>query len=156
MSKNKSFNKKKKKKEDANDVLNQVHDLFKEAEVEFPDAFLDRTHRISEENNYAIVRFTTFRHRALFYRNRIKLRNQSIHLDLTKSPVSLLNEARKLTEDNEGIVFCYADINCRCKLRFKNKDYFFRIIRSFNHQKQIVWLFKRFRLVNLCCQWSLF
>ena len=90
---------------------------------------MDRTHRISEENNYAIVRFTTFRHQTLFYRNRIKLKNRSIHLDLTKSPLLLLNEARKLTEDNEGIVFCYADINCRCKLRFKNKDHFFS-----NHQ----------------------
>lgn len=57
------------------------------------------------------------------------MKNRSIHLDLTKSPLLLLNEARKLTEDNEGIVFCYADINCRCKLRFKNKDHFFS-----NHQ----------------------
>ena len=106
----------KKTKEDANDVLNQVHDLLKEAEVEIPDAVLDRAHRISKENNDAIIRFTTFRHRTLFYRNRKKLKNQSIHLDLTKSRLSLLNEARKLIENNEDIAFCYADINCPCKL----------------------------------------
>ena len=41
----------KKTKEDANDILNQVHDPFKEAEVEIPDAVLDRAHRISKENN---------------------------------------------------------------------------------------------------------
>ena len=62
----------KKTKEDANDVLNQVRDLFKEAEVDFPDAVLDRAYRISKENNDVIVRFTTLRHRTLFYRNRKK------------------------------------------------------------------------------------
>ena len=70
-------------KEDANGVLNQVRDLFKEAEVEIPDAVLDRAHRISKENNDVIVRLTAFRHRTLFYRNRKKLKHQSTHLDLT-------------------------------------------------------------------------
>ena len=70
-------------------------------------------------------RITTFRHWTLFYRNRKKLKNKSIHLDLTKSRLSLLNEARKLIENNEDIAFCYADINCRCKLQFKNNDDFF-------------------------------
>ena len=110
MSKNKRFNEKK-TKEDANDVLNQVRDLFKEAEVEIPDAVLDTVHRISKENN-VIIHFTTFRHRTLLYCNRKKLTNQSIHLDLTKSRLLLLNEARKLIENNEDIAFCYADINC--------------------------------------------
>ena len=68
----------------------------------------------------AIFRFTTFRHRTLFYRNRKKLKNQSIHLDLTKFQMLLLNKARKLIKNNEDISFCYADIDCRCKLRFKN------------------------------------
>ena len=68
MSKNKRFNKK--TKQDANDVLNQVRDLFKEAEVEIPYPALDRAHKISKENNDVIVRFTTSRRRTLFYRNR--------------------------------------------------------------------------------------
>ena len=102
----------KKTKNDANDVLNQVHDLFK---VEISDAVLDNAHRISKVNNDVLVRFTTFRHRTLFYRNRKKLKNQSIHL-------SSLTEARKLIENNEDIAFSYADINCRCKLWFKNND----------------------------------
>ena len=61
MSKNKRFNEKK-TKEDANDVLNQVRDHFKEADVEIPDAVLDTVHRISKENNDVIIHFTTFRH----------------------------------------------------------------------------------------------
>ena len=60
----------KKAKEDANDALNQVRDLFKEAEVEIPYPALDREHKVSKENNDVIVRFTTPRHRTLFYRNR--------------------------------------------------------------------------------------
>ena len=120
MSKNKRFT-----EEDANDVLNQARDLFKKAEVEIPDAVLDGSHRISKENNDVIISFTTFRHRTLFYRNCKKLKNQSIHLDFTKSRLSLLNEARKLIENNENIAFCYADINCRCELRFKNNDELF-------------------------------
>ena len=64
-------------------------------------------------------------YRTLSYRNRKELKNQSIHLDLTKSRLSLLNEARKLIEYRIHIAFCYADINCRCKLRFKNNDEFF-------------------------------
>ena len=77
------------------------------------------------KNMNIIVRFTTFRHRTLFYRNRKKLKNRSIHLDLTNFRLSLLNEARKLIENNEDIAFCYADVNCRCKLRFKSNDEFF-------------------------------
>ena len=84
---------------------NQVRDLFKEAEEEIPHAVSDRAHKISNENDDAIVCF-----------NRKKLKNRSIHLDLTKSRLSLLNEARKLIENNDDIAFCYADINCRCKL----------------------------------------
>ena len=106
----------KKTKEDTHNVSNQVRYLFKEAEVEILDAVLDRVHRISKENNDVIVRFTTFRHGTLFYRNRKKLKNLSIHLYLIKSQLSLLNEAKKLIKNNEDIAFCYADINCRCKL----------------------------------------
>ena len=115
----------KKTKEDANDVLNQVRDLFKEAEVGIADAVLDRAHRISKGSDDAIVRFTIFRHRILFDCNRKKLKNQSIHHDLTKSRLSLLNGARKLIENIEDIVFCFADINRRCKSRFKKNDEFF-------------------------------
>ena len=47
MSKNKRFNEKNKRR--CKYVLNQVCHLFKEAEVEIPDAVLDRAHRISKE-----------------------------------------------------------------------------------------------------------
>ena len=106
-------------------MMYHVRDLFKEAEVQIPDAVLDRVHRITKENIDVIVRFTTFWHRTLFYHNRKKFKNQSIHPDLTTSRLSLSNEARKLIENNEDIAFCYVDINCRCKLQFTNNDEFF-------------------------------
>ena len=119
----------KKNSETADDVLNQVRNLFKEADVVIPEAVLDRAHRVSKESNDIIVRFTTFRHRTLFYRNRKKLENKSIHLDLTKSRLQLLNDARNMTENDGDVNFCYADINCRAKLRFKNnRELFFESI----------------------------
>ena len=139
----------KKIKQDANDVLNQVRNLFKEAEVEIPDAVLDRAHRISKENNYAIVHFTIFRRRTLFYRNRKKLKNQIIHLDLTKSRLSLLNEARM-----KILLFVMQISTAAVSYDLRTTMNFFRNIRCF--KKQIIWLIKRFKRVNLCCQWSLF
>ena len=119
----------KKTKEDANDVLNQVRDLLKDAEAEIPDV---QVHRISKDNNDVIVRFITFRYRTLFYHNRKKLKTQSMHLNYTKSRLPLLNEARNLIENNEDLAFCYADINCRCKLRFKyNDELFFKSVDVF-------------------------
>ena len=52
----------KKTKEDANDVLNQVRDLFKEAEVGIADAVLDRAHRISKENNDVVGKLLEIEH----------------------------------------------------------------------------------------------
>ena len=41
-------------------MMYHVRDLFKEAEVQIPDAVLDRVHRITKENIDVIVHFTTF------------------------------------------------------------------------------------------------
>ena len=107
-----------KEKEKSDEVLDQVRSLFDEAEVTIPDAVLDRTHRVSKKTNDVIVRFTTFRHRTLFYRKRKSLKRKSVHLDLTKSRLQLLNDAKKVINNKDNISFCYADINCRCNVRF--------------------------------------
>ena len=99
-------------------MLDQVRSLFDEAEVTIPDAVLDRAHRVSKKNNDVIVRFITFRHRTLFYRKRKSLKGKSVHLDLTKSKLQLLNDAKKIITNKDNISFCYADINCRCKVKF--------------------------------------
>ena len=52
------------------------------------------------------------------YRKRKSLKGKSVHLDLTKSRLQLLNDAKKAISNKDNILFCYADINCRCKVRF--------------------------------------
>ena len=114
-------------KERSDEVLEQVRKLFGEAEVTIPDAVLDRAHRVSKSNHDVIVRFTTFRHRTLFYGKRKTLKSKSVHLDLTKS--RLMHDAKNLTSSRSNIAFCYADINCRCKVRYSDgKELFFESI----------------------------
>ena len=107
-----------KEKEKSDQVLDQVRSLFDEAEVTIPDAVLDRAQRVSKTTNDVIVRFSTFDHRTLFYRKRKSLKGKSVHLDLTKSRLRVLNDAKKVITNKDNISFCYADINCRCKVRF--------------------------------------
>ena len=78
-----------KEKERSDEVLEQVRKLFGEAEVTIPDAVLDRAHCVSKSNHNVIVRFTTFRHRTLFYSKSKTLKGKFVHLDLTKSRLKL-------------------------------------------------------------------
>ena len=48
-----------------------------------------------------------------------------IHLDLTNHNfITLEMGAKKFTENNDDIAFCYADVNCRSKLGFKDELFF--------------------------------
>ena len=123
-----------KEKERSDEVLEQVRKLFGEAEVTIAevtilDAVLDRARLVSKINHDKIVRFTTFHHRTLFYRKHKTLKGKSVHLDLTKSRLKLLNDAKNLISSRCDIAFCYADINCRCKVRYSDgKELFFESI----------------------------
>ena len=120
------------------DVLASVKNLFDDAQVEIADAVIDGAHRIG--GNYVdrkskkscksiIARFKPFRHRTMFYRTRSKLKNRTrVKLDLTKSRLTLLNKANEHVQNIPSINFCYADVNCRLKVKFKDakqKDMFF-------------------------------
>ena len=109
-----------KEKERSDEVLEQVRKLFGEAEVTIPDAVLDRAHRVSKSNHDVVVKFTTFCHRTLFHRKCKTLKGKSLHLDLTNSRLRLLNDAKKLISIRNNIAFCYADVNCRCKVRYSD------------------------------------
>ena len=125
-----------KENETSNNVLDIVKEKMAEAEVDIPDNVLDRAHRIGrpyqEKDGTAMfqsimVRFTTFRHRTLFFKNRKKLQGTvRIKLDLTKRRYSCLKDARNYVEKNPLVSFVYSDINCRLKIRFSNdKESFF-------------------------------
>ena len=141
-----------KEKERSDEVLEQVRKLFGEAEVTMPDAVLYISHHVSKSNHDVIVRFTTFRHRTLFYRKPKTLKGKSVHLDLTKSRLKLLNDAKYLISSRCDIAFCYADINCRCKVRYSDgKELFFESISDLedilddNDNKQFIFaVFIRF------------
>ena len=88
------------KNESSDDILELTKVLFKEAKVAVPAIVLDRAHRIrpsytdkttSKKCKSIISRFTTFRHRALFYRARKNLKSGfKVKLHITKSRFNLL------------------------------------------------------------------
>ena len=88
---------------------------------------IDRAHRIGrvkedDEGNKSqpiIVRFPTFRERTVAYRARKTLKQThkyGVSLDLTKSRLDLLNSARNMVQEVEGIKFAYSDINCHLRV----------------------------------------
>ena len=118
--------------ESSDDVLDSVKSLFKETKVDIPESVIDHAHRIgsrylgASSNNYCesiIIRFT------MFYRAKNKLkRGVRVKLDLTKSRYDLLKRANDYLKELPSIKFCYADVNCRLKVKFNDenqKDIFF-------------------------------
>ena len=75
----------------------------------------------------------------MFYRAKNKLkRGVRIKLDLAKSRYNLLKGANDHVKEVSSIKLCYADINCRLKVKFNDenqKDIFFS---SFDELRDIV------------------
>ena len=126
------------KNESSDDVLEFTKYLLKETKVAVPDIVLDCAHRIgpsytdkitSQKCKSITVRFTTFRHRTLFYRARKNLKSGfKVKLDLTKSRFNLLKKANNHVKEIPAISFCYADVNCRLRVKFHDanqEDIFF-------------------------------
>ena len=73
-----------------------------------------------------IVRFTTFRHRTMFYHSRKNLkRNVKVKLDLTKKRYSIFTETMQLVKDNQTVKSVMIDSNCRLKVVFKDGNSLF-------------------------------
>ena len=134
--------------ESSDDVLDSVKSLFKEVKVNIPESINDRAHRIgsryldASSNNYCksiIIRFATFRHRTMFYRDKNKLkRGVRIKLDLTKSRYNLLKRANDRVKEAPSIKICYADINCRLKVTFNYANQKYIFFSSFDELWDIV------------------
>ena len=82
-------------KETSEEVLKKVKKVIKEeAEVNIPEETIDKVNRVrpkKNKNQTIIVKFSTFRHRTLFYRAKKKLKNGvKLHIDLTKSRFNLM------------------------------------------------------------------
>ena len=118
--------------EKSSEVLKLVKEKIDEVKVDIPDVVIDRAHRIGapyyDEGINAltqsiIVRFTTFRHRTLFYNKRKKLsKNVKIKLDLTKQRYELLKYARDRVEKLSNVKYVYSmlistvDLKCVCTM----------------------------------------
>ena len=97
--------------------------MFSEASISIPDACIDRAHRINRIDDTVILRFTTFRHHTMFSRRRKELKNGvKVYLDLTKARLDLLIKVSKYVKNLSNVDFIYADINCRLKIHFPNKN----------------------------------
>ena len=112
------------------EVLKKVESLINEAECDIPDVAIDRARRIGngymdrKSNTFCksmIVRFTTFRHRAMFYRNRSKLKNNAkVKLDLTRKRYMTFTRALESVKKVSIVDYVMVDINCRLKVVFKS------------------------------------
>ena len=125
--------------ESSYEVLNTVKEKIKEVGADIPDVVIDRAHRIGMpyvddqsrvKTQSIIVRFTTFRHRTMFYNKRKLLKgNIRVKLDLTKERYGLLKSARERVSNLENVKYVYVDLNCRLKIRMQDdKEFFFNSI----------------------------
>ena len=83
----------------------KVKSLIKKTSCDITDIVIDRAHRTGKGYNVkktnvrckgVIVRFTTFRHRTMFYRSRANLKNNiKLKLDLTKIDTRSLQKQLK-------------------------------------------------------------
>ena len=86
-----------------------------------------------------IVRFTTFRHRTLFYRARKNLKSGfKVKLDLTKSRFKFLKKANNHVKEIPAISFCYADVNCRLRVKLHDAKEHNIFFSTFDELRDIV------------------
>ena len=60
-----------------------------------------------------------FRHRIMFYRNRKRLKDVHIKLDLAKRSYGVLKDATDLEKEHLDLDYVYADVNCHLKAVLK-------------------------------------
>ena len=106
--------------------------ICKDSGVEIPDTVIDRAHRIGvpyvdkttkKSCKSVIVRFSTFRHRTIVYRAKKNMKCPvRVKIDLTKKRHNLLVSANKYVSNIDSVKFCYADINCRLKIKWEDES----------------------------------
>ena len=83
-----------------------------------------------------IVKFISFRYLAKAYRQKRNVDDGvTAHIDLTKKRHLLLRKVNDLLRNRDEVIFCYADINCRLKLKRAdklNQDKFFSYLDEVN------------------------
>ena len=117
---------KRKQNEKSEDCFEIVKNIIKEMELDIPDVVLDRAHRVGRASGTRpppiIFKFTTWRHRTLFYRRREEISkkfNWTVSLDITRQNIELMDEVRSALEAKEisVIKYVFCDVNCQPTMR---------------------------------------
>ena len=82
-----------KEKERSQNVFEHVASMHKETGAGSVDGYIDRAHRIGKS-----------------------------YFGLTKKRHSLLKSPSNLVKDVDRVLFCYADINCRLKIKWRDES----------------------------------
>ena len=122
----------------SDDVFHKFTELFNKSKLDIWEACMDRAHRIGKKApsrvRPIIVRFMTWRHRTMVYRQRKDCANYSITFDLTKTRMDILKEAIDLARESDHISYTYADINCSLCVKLTNGSFkFFNTIDDLNN-----------------------
>ena len=122
------------KDESSSKCVEKVINLCKDLKVDINKNDIDRAHRVGKDRTTMIVKFFSFAKRTSLYKSRKNDNNneKKIHLDITKNRLNLLDEAKKLINDDSNIDFVFADINCNTVAKMKNGSFvFFNDINQF-------------------------
>ena len=80
-----------------------------------------------------VVKFTTWHHRTLFYKNRKKLTFVKVYLDLTMQRFKLLKSCQNKANENASINFVFADVNCSLCARMVDGSFkYFNTMEQFD------------------------
>ena len=86
----------------------------------------------SKMRQQVIVRFTSWTHKTLMYKNCKKSKNFRFNIDLTKRRLGLLSHIRQLIKDYQGIDYAFSDVNCRLDLKIHDGGF-----RAFNLEAEL-------------------
>ena len=134
--------------ESSEDVFYNIVDMFVRVGIEGIEQNIDRAHRIGKSYHHKkskkkcksiIVKFSSFRYRTKAYRQKKNLDDGvAAHVYLTKKRHSLLRKANDLVRKRDEVLFYYADINCRLKLKWTGQSKQDKFFSSLDESNEIL------------------
>ena len=100
-------------------------------ELDIPDNVIDRAHRIGAGKDGGpaaiIVKFTTWRHRTLLYRERAKITKNigiTLSLDITRDNIIMMDKVKDIAKElNAPIAYVFCDINCQPTIKISDSQF---------------------------------
>ena len=95
------------------DVSNNVLDMCKKGNINISENDIDSAHKTGKPY------VDNIRKRTLVYRGTKSIKDVRLKVDLTKKRLTLLVKANEYVKSIPKVKFCYADINCRLKIKWE-------------------------------------